>query len=240
MEYTDIELKNEQWRDIDGYDGAYQVSDIGRVRSRKSGEWKVVKQEKTTLNYSQVCLYKNGKGKRFYVHRLVAQAFIPNDDDSKTIINHRNSIRDCNRVENLEWCTQQYNNTYNDKHHKCKRRTHIRRKLKELYRPDLTITENLKIFKENGIECCDGTVFKLRNDLGLICSQPKYNKVKDLYRSDLTYKENLEIFKEQGVECSEIVIRRIRRDLGLINHKPRKPKQVDDVINQRQRPLERF
>ena len=41
--FTETELKNERWKDIDGYDGAYQVSDLGRVRSRKSGEWRVIK-----------------------------------------------------------------------------------------------------------------------------------------------------------------------------------------------------
>lgn len=226
MEYTDIELKNEKWKDIFGYDGMYQVSDLGRVRSKHSGEWKVLSPGKTTLNYSQLYLYKNGNGKRFYVHRLVANAFIPNDDESKNQVNHINEDKTNNRVSNLEWCTAQYNNTYNDLHHRHKQPKRKRNKLKELYQPGLTVTENLKIFKGQGVECSEGTVFRLRKDLGLISCRPKYSKVKELYRPDLTYKQNLELFKANGIECSEIVIRRLRRDLGLINHKPRKPKQT--------------
>ena len=112
--FTDIELEREQWRDIDGYDGLYQVSDLGRVRSRKSGEWKVKKLNRTTKGYLQIDLHRDGKGKNYMVHRLVAQAFIENDDETKIYINHRDECKQNNRLWNLEYCTAQYNNTYND------------------------------------------------------------------------------------------------------------------------------
>lgn len=215
MEYTDIELKNEQWRDIDGYDGMYQVSDLGRVRSRKSGEWKVMRPKTNSRGYLQVSLYKGKKEKLFLVHRLVAQAFIPNDDETKTIINHRNSIRDCNRVENLEWCDYQYNNTYNDIH--LRKKNGVRSKIAKLYDPNLSINENIKVFKEQGIECCRDTIWKIRKELGLIESQPVRSKIKKLYDKNLTYKQNLEIFRENGIECCRDTVLNLRKELGLIN-----------------------
>ena len=168
MEYTDIELKNEQWRDIDGYDGMYQVSDLGRVRSKKYGDWRVLKVGSTPKGYRTVHLYKDNKVKAFYIHRLVAQAFIPNTDSSKTLINHIDECKQNNKVSNLEYCTASYNLSYNGlryrRHHPQPKRT----KIKDLYNPNLTYRQNLEIFKANGVECCEYTLIKLRRDLGLI------------------------------------------------------------------------
>ena len=214
-EFTDTELANERWRDVEGYDGMYQVSDLGRVRSRKSGEWKVLRPKKNNSGYLQVGLFKDENNQQPLVHRLVAQAFIPNDDETKTIINHRNSIRDCNRVDNLEWCDYRYNNTYLDI--QFRKKTSKRRKIEKLYRPDLTINENLKLFKEQGIECCIGTVINLRQEFNLE-PHPNYkrHKLKDLYRQDLTIKQNIDLFKEQGIDCSKSTVIKLRKDLGLI------------------------
>ena len=168
MEYTDIELKNEQWRDIFGYDGMYQVSDLGRVRSLKFGKTRVLRPGKNKWGYLQVLLSKGGKCKNYKVHRLVASAFIPNSDENKTQINHIDENKDNNRASNLEWCDSSYNLSYNGlryrRHHTKPKRT----KIKELYRPDLSYRQNLKIFKANGISCSIGTVNNLCRDLGLI------------------------------------------------------------------------
>lgn len=226
MEYTDIELKNEQWRDIDGYDGMYQVSDLGRVRSHKSGEWKVMMAIKRLDGYLSVDLFKNGKKKHFLIHRLVAQAFIKNDDASKTIINHRNEIKSDNRVSNLEYCTAQYNVTYNDI--QFRKKNSKRRKLKDLYEPNLSIDENLEIFKVNGIECCGATVTELRKDLGL--TNNKRDKLKDLYRPDLSIKQNIELFRSNGIECCEWTVWRLRKDLG-ITRKYKFRNEIKDLYN---------
>ena len=213
--FTETELSHEQWRDIDGYDGAYQVSDLGRVRSLKFGRVKVLRPVNNGNEYLRVNLSNCGKIKRFYIHRLVAQAFIQNDDESKTQINHIDECKQNNRLWNLEYCTAQYNSTYNDLHHR-----HInykRDKLKELYDPELPISENLEIFKANGIECCDATVTQLRKDLNLKGrSNYKRNAIKDIYDPNLTYRQNLELFKANGVVCCEQTIRNLRKDLGLI------------------------
>mgnify|MGYP002679946246 CR=1 FL=1 len=103
----------EVWKDIKGYEGLYQVSNLGRVRSLnygRSGETKLLKQG-TTNGYKRVFLYKNGKGKNYFVHRLVAMAFIPNPNNLP-IINHKDEDSSNNNVNNLEWCTQEYNLNY--------------------------------------------------------------------------------------------------------------------------------
>ena len=153
---------NEQWRDIDGYEGVYQVSDFGRVRSLKYGKVRVLIPRKDNDGYLQVALCKDGKIKKCRVHRLVAQAFIENDDETKIYINHRDECKQNNIVSNLEYCTAQYNSTYNDIHH---RRNTKRCKLKDLYRPDLTYKQNLELFKEQGVKCSIATFYRLRKDI---------------------------------------------------------------------------
>ena len=165
MKYTDSEIAQENWKDIDGYDGMYQVSDLGRVRAKKYGRCKVLKPRNNCKGYLRVWLYKNGNGKCLYIHRLVANAFIPNDDESKTQINHINEEKSENRVSNLEWCTASYNINYNGLY--WRRKNYKYHKIKPLYNPDLTYHENIEIFKANGITCSVQTLWRLRKDLGL-------------------------------------------------------------------------
>ena len=226
-EFTDTELAQEQWRDIDGYDGMYQVSDLGRVRSRYSGEWRVLRPGKHRQGYLQVALCQDGKQKTVKIHRLVAQAFIPNDNIFNTQINHRNEDKEDNKVSNLEYCDAQYNLTYNDLHH---RRNTKRRKIKDLYNPNLTYEQNLEIFRANGIECGEKTLWRLRNDIGLT-KRPVRNTIKDLYRPDLSISDNIELFMANGISCSRCTICRLRKELGLTRkhkpYRPRKPKHIE-------------
>ena len=105
----------EIWKDIKGYEGLYQVSNLGRVKSlerydsyNKKVDEKILK-TKENLGYIYVNLHKNGIQKGYKVHRLVAEAFIPNPDN-KPCIDHINTIVTDNRVENLRWCTYSENN----------------------------------------------------------------------------------------------------------------------------------
>lgn len=97
----------ESWVDIVGYEGLYEVSNLGRIR--RNG--KILKPSKVRHGYLQIALYKNGIYKRFYIHRLVAYAFIPNPN-SYPEVNHRDEDKTNNTVDNLEWCTHEYNNNY--------------------------------------------------------------------------------------------------------------------------------
>lgn len=105
---TTATTEREVWRDIDGYDGLYQVSNMGRVRSCKYGKWKVLKPATINKGYFFVNLWRNGEGKHYLVHRLVAEAFIPNPDD-KPQVNHINGVKNDNREVNLAWCTSSEN-----------------------------------------------------------------------------------------------------------------------------------
>lgn len=101
----------EEWKDISGYEGLYQVSNKGQVRSFHSGLWMIMKQSVRKGGYKKIFLRKNKQRKSYFVHRLVAIAFIPNPNNLP-IINHKDENPSNNCVENLEWCTSQYNMTY--------------------------------------------------------------------------------------------------------------------------------
>lgn len=92
-------MEKEQWKVITGYDN-YEVSTEGNVRNVKTG--RILKSRDNDGGYLFVSLYKNGKGKNFKVHRLVANAFIPNPNNYDTV-DHINHNRHDNRVENLRW-----------------------------------------------------------------------------------------------------------------------------------------
>lgn len=94
------------WKKIKCYEN-YSVSSDGDIRNDKTG--RILKKYKSNKGYELVNLYENGKGKMFLVHRLVAEAFITNTEN-KPCIDHINTIRDDNRVENLRWCTHKENN----------------------------------------------------------------------------------------------------------------------------------
>lgn len=107
----------ELWRDVQGYEGLYEVSNLGEVRSlpRATTSGKTLTPNNSGKGYLQVALYKNGKSKRLLVHRLVAQAFVPNPLNLSSV-NHKDENKKNNRFDNLEWCTPQYNLSYNGLH----------------------------------------------------------------------------------------------------------------------------
>lgn len=118
-------LANETWKDVVGFEGLYKVSSLGRVysvpreRISKSGHRNVVYGGFLSLQtikkgYLRIGLSKDDKHYNFLVHRLVAMAFIPNPNNYPQI-NHKNSDKSDNRVENLEWCTNEYNYHYGDR-----------------------------------------------------------------------------------------------------------------------------
>lgn len=142
---------DEVWKDIYGYEGLYQVSNLGRVKSlikHNGTNERILKPRMNNCGYLEVCLCKDGKQKMHLVHRLVAQAFIENDDLFKTQINHIDENKTNNFVfvnedgsvdlsqSNLEWCDSQYNHNYGTRNERVAKSNRINgfyQKLVEMY-----------------------------------------------------------------------------------------------------------
>lgn len=120
----------EEWRDIAGYEGLYQISNLGRVKSLPRtirygwGYNKVVVQQEMIRKSTQkkngywfITLKKDNKQKQFLIHRLVAEAFLENKNNYQWV-NHKDENPSNNCVTNLEWCTPKYNANYGDRNKK--------------------------------------------------------------------------------------------------------------------------
>lgn len=176
--------RQEIWKDILGYEGFYQVSNLGRVRSVD----RIVKgsfgsQHKksiilapaiNTAGYYSVALTRNAKGKTFRVHRLVAEAFIPNPGNYP-IINHKDENKLNNNVNNLEWCTYSYNTVYNNsmaRRQNAKNKNHSYGCEKKVYQYDINghlikiwkslmeVSRELHIPWGNIANCCRGGKYR--------------------------------------------------------------------------------
>ena len=165
----------EIWKDIEGYEGLYQISNFGRIKSlerrvkgKKPGTTQHIKEKirkfsYTTEGYAYVVLAKEGVNKTILVHRLVAKAFIPNPDNLPCV-NHKDENKQNDFVENLEWCTYSYNNIYKNIHRR-RNLDNVNRKviqydleMNEIKRWD-SLTEPCSFYgiaAGNMIKCCKG------------------------------------------------------------------------------------
>lgn len=110
-------MKGEIWKDIEGYEGLYQVSNMGRVKSlnyHRTGKERILKLRKNRGGYLRVVLHKDGKGKDYYVHRLAANAFLENSKNLPQV-NHIDQNKENNCINNLEFCSSKYNCNYGDR-----------------------------------------------------------------------------------------------------------------------------
>lgn len=175
-------LEDEEWRDVVGYEQYYQVSSKGRVRSKdrkcktsKSSEriykGRIIKGHSTKLGYIRMVLKMRPKSVVVFLHRLVAQAFLPNEEHLP-FVNHKDENPSNNCVENLEWCTKEYNNTYG------------------------TALQRAKITKaKNGVSITVEKVDKSGSIVDKYISISKAAKENDVSRDKITYaiKHNKEI-----------------------------------------------
>lgn len=128
--------ETEEWKDVVGYENLYKVSNLGNVKNCLSG--RILKLSNDKDGYKLINLRKNGVRKTYKVHRLVAQAFIPNPQNLP-FVNHKDEIKSNNRASNLEFCTQKYNLNYG---------TAQERKAKAKSKPVLQYDKNKNFVKE--------------------------------------------------------------------------------------------
>lgn len=157
----------ENFRDIEGYEGLYQVSNYGRVKSLGNGgsnnsKERILKPAKNTSGYLFVNLCKEGKAKKYLVHRLVAEAFIPNPNNL-TEINHIDEQKTNNQISNLERCDRCYNINYGNRTDRAKDKQKIAHCKKILCITTNTIYNSIKeasqilnISSSNICYCCNG------------------------------------------------------------------------------------
>ena len=150
-------MKGEIWKDIEGYEGLYQISNMGRVKSVERMKWcgkgyyktpeRILKARKTKNGYLLVNLWKDGKIKSYYIHRLVAQAFLDNPDNLPEV-NHIDQDKTNNKVENLEFCDRSYNVNYGTRNRKVAEKLRGRKQSEESNKKRAEkLTNNPKISK---------------------------------------------------------------------------------------------
>ena len=147
----------EIWGDIEGYEGLYQVSNLGRVKSLRGKEEKILKAGVGTSGYNFVGLRKSGNVSYKQVHRLVALAFIPNIYNMPQV-NHKDKNRLNNVVDNLEWCTAQYNIDYSNS--KSIIQYDLQGNYIRTWKSSKEIEKETKIDHSNIIRCCRGEIKK--------------------------------------------------------------------------------
>ena len=153
----------EIWKDVVGYEGYYQVSNLGRVKSlnyRGSKKEKILATNLERTGYVRTHLCKEGQHKTIRIHRLVAEAFLPNPDN-KGCIDHINTNRADNRVENLRWVTHE-ENCNNDLTRKNGKRNGVSKKVicvetNKIYNSIMEVERELGLLHSDICKCCKGT-----------------------------------------------------------------------------------
>lgn len=157
----DARALEEIWKDIKGYEGLYQVSNLGRVKSLRSK--KLLKLSERN-GYLRTALTVGYNSKHFSVHRLVAECFVPNTYNLPQV-NHKDGVKTNNNMLNLEWCTNQENSRHAWKNNLCNNRLRKNRRILQIDKDGNVlkvwdrfseIQEVMNIQKKNICSCCHG------------------------------------------------------------------------------------
>lgn len=140
----------EIWKDIKNYEDKYQISIFGNVKNVKTN--KMLTPYKNTNGYFQIDLWIKNKRKKFLIHKLVAETFIPNINNSP-IVNHKDENKQNNNINNLEWCTAKYNANYGTRNKKLSKPV-VCIELNKQFESLKMAEEELKIEKTNISKCC--------------------------------------------------------------------------------------
>ena len=178
----------EIWKDIEGYEGLYQISNKGRVKSlgnNKNRKEKILSCKPNNKGYLRVNLYKNGKKKHFSVHRLVAIAFIPNPNNLLEV-NHKDENKENNHVKNLEWCTSEYNNNYGTHNERSSISRKGKKHKKHKFKKQILCIETGEIFDTS--QDVINIMFNGKGDSSTIRANSR-GKIKSAYRYHFKYIE---------------------------------------------------
>ena len=181
-EYRGDDMK-EEWKDVKDYEGLYQVSNLGRVKSVERMKWsglnggcyvtvpeRILKTIKDKYGYLTVNLCKDSKMKTYKVHRLVATAFLDNPNNLP-MINHKNEIKSDNHVDNLEWCDASYNANYGTRNQRVGEKVAEKlrgRNLSEEHKKKISERMRGRKLPEEQIKNMSKPVFSVDRETGLI------------------------------------------------------------------------
>lgn len=201
--------KSEQWKPIKGWEGLYEISNIGNVKSLERnftdslGRNKILPEKLLSIHfnkktrYQRVNLSANGKVVTRDVHRLVAEAFIPNPKNFP-YINHKDENRRNNAVDNLEWCTPSYNITYHDAHIRGQLTRMKKFKPKKIIQYDIT-GKQIQIFNCGVNELCRRIGRGVKECLSGKC-KTAYGMVYRYEGQPFSYQEDIPVKHQKWVE----------------------------------------
>lgn len=157
----------EEWKDIKGYEGYYQVSSHGRIKNTKTG--KILTGDINNAGYKRIAFYKPVK-KRFFIHRLVALHFCEGYQEG-LIVNHKDGNKLNNSSENLEWVTRSENDLHAFKLNL--RQPNIRRPKHKIIAYDLKTGEQIKVY--NNVDDCCNELKVTRSNIYACCNGNQYS-----------------------------------------------------------------
>ena len=185
----------EIWKDIEGYEGLYQISNYGRVKSlnyAKQGKEKILKDRISNSGYKRVNLSKSGERKTYYVHRLVAETFIPNPNGYSEV-NHKDEDKSNNNIDNLEWCTSKYNSNYG---------TRNERQSEKMKGRKLTEEHKNKISEGNkGKKSINGYKLNILGDKNPNAKKVKCITTNEIFTTIKEASEKYNIFSQNIIAC---------------------------------------
>lgn len=142
----------EIYKDIQGYEELYKISNHGNVKSLISN--KILKLTKDKDGYLNVTLHKQGKVKTYKIHRLVTQAFIENPNNLPQV-NHKDEDKTNNHVTNLEWCTNEYNSNYGTRNQRMSKQV-MCLETEKIYSSTMEVERQLGFAQSHISMCCRG------------------------------------------------------------------------------------
>lgn len=213
------------WKDIPGYEGLYKVSNTGKIFSVVTNRELSVIQKKDGYTCISLCDKDHNK-KQYRIHQLVAKAFIPNPNNLP-MINHKNEIKNDNRVENLEWCNNFYNSNYGN------RNLIISQKLKGVPKSKEAIEKRRMIMKE---KLSNMTKEERSAMFGRTWSDERRRNFAISHRKENLSKETLErmsysnILNRQYEYAKNLLIFKILNDTGTVYEEGFSPISDSDFI----------